>query len=136
MVVDGDGDGDDFAQPVIPAGDGAAMLSFQKLDVYQCAIQFLALAAQLLTTIPRGHAPMADQLRRAALSVPLNIAEAAGGTSEAHAARHYAIARGSAMECAAIMDAMRILDLVGEEAHARAIGLLGRTVAMTTKLCR
>ena len=112
------------------------MLSFQRLDVYQCAIQFLALCAQLLATLPRGHSAMADQLRRAALSVPLNIAEAAGRTSEADAARHYAIARGSAMECAAIIDALQILDLVSEQAHGRAIALLGRTVAMTTKLCR
>ena len=112
------------------------MLSFQRLDVYQSAIQFLALSARLLATIPRGHSAMADQLRRAALSVPLNIAEAAGRTSEADAARHYAIARGSAMECAAIIDAMRILGLVGEQRYGVAIELLARTVAMTTKLCR
>ena len=112
------------------------MLSFQRLDVYRCSVQFLAVSAQLLTTIPRGHSAMAEQLRRAALSVPLNIAEAAGRASEADAARHYAIARGSAMECAAIMDALQILGLVSEEAHGRALGPLERTVAMTTKLCR
>src|SRR5437588_546551 len=77
------------------------MLSFQKLDVYRCAIEFLALSTGLAQNLPKGHAGLAEQLRRAALSIPLNIGEAAGRTSEADAARHYAIARGSAMECAA-----------------------------------
>ncbi|HYS09833.1 MAG TPA: four helix bundle protein, partial [Myxococcales bacterium] len=70
------------------------MLSFQKLDVYGCAIEFL------------------DQLRRAASSIPLNIAEAAGRTGQADAARTYAIARGSAMECAAVLDALFVLKAV------------------------
>ena len=112
------------------------MLSFQRLDVYKCAIQFLALSTRLLAGVPRGNGPLADQLRRAALSVPLNIAEAAGRTTDADVARHYAIARGSAMECAAIVDALRVLRLIEDDAHAQAIDLVARIVAMTTKLCR
>ena len=112
------------------------MLSFQRLDVYKCSIQFLALSMRLLGSLPKGNAKLADQLRRAALSVPLNVAEAAGRTTDADGARHYAIARGSAMECAAIVDAMQILGLADEKAHAEAVELLARIVAMTTKLCR
>jgi four helix bundle protein len=67
------------------------MLSFQKLDVYRCSIQFVAIAAEIGGSVPRGHAELRDQLRRAALSVPLNIAEGAGRTSEADGARHFAI---------------------------------------------
>src|SRR2546425_848988 len=78
------------------------MLSFQRLDVYRCAIDFLALAAEVADDVPRGNAGLLDQLRRAASSIPLNIAEAAGRTGKADAARAYAIARGSAMECAAV----------------------------------
>ena len=79
---------------------------------------------------------MADQLRRAALSVPLNIAEAAGRTSETDAARHYAIARGSAMECAAIIDALNLLSVMNQPEHDQAVDILARIVAMLTKLCR
>jgi len=70
------------------------MLSFQKLDVYRCPVEFLAFELSLATT--RGHASILDPLKRAATSVPLNIAEAAGRTGSADAARTYAIARGSA----------------------------------------
>jgi hypothetical protein len=52
-------------------------LNHEKLHVYQAAIEFLALATQLLEKIPRGQANLADQLRRASLSIPLNIAEVA-----------------------------------------------------------
>jgi len=110
------------------------VLSFQRLDVYRCAIDLLAFCATI--DFPRGLSHLADQLRRAALSVPLNIAEGAGRNSEADAARHYAIARGSAMECAAIMDSLNVLGVLDERRHARAIELVSRIVAMTTKLCR
>jgi four helix bundle protein len=112
------------------------MLSFQRLDVYRCAIEFVAIAEQLCATTPRGHAELRDQLRRAALSVPLNIAEAAGRISHADAARHFAIARGSAMECAAVLDVIRALGVLQEQPYQHATDLLARVVAMLTKLCR
>ena len=69
---------------------------------------FLGVASTLAERVPRGHSALADQLRRAALSVSLNIAEGSGkGTMEDREARRfYAIARGSALECAAIVDAL------------------------------
>ena len=112
------------------------MLSFQKLDVYRCAVDLLALSASVQGRIPKGFSGLTDQLRRAALSVPLSIAEAAGRNTQADAARHYAIARGSAMECAALIDSLRVLHVLDDPAHAQAIELIARIVAMLTKLCR
>jgi four helix bundle protein len=112
------------------------MLTFRKLDVYRCAIEFLALAAEATEQIPRGNAALLDQLRRAAVSIPLNIAEAAGRTGQADAARAYAIARGSAMECAAALDALSVLKIVDVTTRKRGDELLERVVAMLTKLCR
>jgi len=143
--VDGDGDGDVAVNAGVSRfGDGSSgvggrhafMLSFQKLDVYKCAIEFLALAAQVSVDVPRGNAPILDQLKRAATSIPLNIAEAAGRTGQADAARTYAIARGSAMECAAVLDALLVLTVVEPETHQRGCELLERIVAMLTRLCR
>ena len=83
------------------------MLSFQKLDVYQRSIEFLVRSQRrLLLRIPKGHSDLVDQLRRSAQSVPQNVAEGAGKTTRADKAKHYTIARGSAMESAAHLDVM------------------------------
>jgi len=54
--------------------------------------------------------------------------------TRADKAKHFTIARGSAMECAAHLDVMRIDDLVAEEDYAGALELLERIVSMLTKM--
>ena len=112
------------------------MLTFQRLDVYRCSIDFLTLVLEFAEAVPRGHAELIDQLKRAAASVPINIAEASGRSGAADTARCFAIARGAAMECAAVLDVCRLLKVVDEAAYARGKELLERVVAMLTKLCR
>ncbi|HKU38279.1 MAG TPA: four helix bundle protein, partial [Polyangiales bacterium] len=91
------------------------MLDYERLDVYQCAMSFAALAFQIIEHLPRGHSELSDQFRRATMSVPLNIAEGTGKTTYRERARYHAIARGSAMECGAIMDLLRMQGLVTPE---------------------
>ena len=79
----------------------------------------------------QGNANLADQLRRAAQSIPQNIAE---GCGRADKAKHYSLARGSAMECASHLDVMKLDDLIEDELYERGIELLERIVAMLTKL--
>jgi four helix bundle protein len=102
------------------------MLHFQKLDLYRRSIEFLVVANRLRRQLPRGNAELADQLRRAAQSlvrdfqgssIPQNIAEGCGRTTRADKARHYTIARGSAMECAAHLDVMRVDELINHESY-------------------
>ena len=112
------------------------MLSFQRLDVYRCAVEFVAVALQIAAEIPRGHAELKEQLRRASVSVPLNVAEGAGRASPRDASRHYAIARGSAIECAAILDIALVLQATSDEQHRKAVELLGRLVSMLTRMSR
>src|SRR4051812_48471724 len=100
------------------------MLSFQKLDVYQRSIEFLALAAEIADQPAKGNAALIDQLRRSASSIPLNIAEACGRTGKADAARTYAIARGSAMESAATLDALALLKVIDPSTKQRGDRLL------------
>ena len=83
--------------------------------------------------MPRGYAELADQLRRAALSIPLNIAEGSGREGR-DAARLYGIARGSALECAAVLDAMEALGLLPGAALTEERDLIERIVSMLTKM--
>ncbi len=84
----------------VPSADTPGMLSFQRLQVYQRAVEFLALVYEIVETVPPGQAERCDQLVRAAESTVRNIAEGAGRGSDADCAKHYKIARGEAMESA------------------------------------
>jgi four helix bundle protein len=63
------------------------MLDHERLDVYRRAIEFLAIAFVVADRASRGYAALADQLRRAAMSIPLNIAEVAPGKAWEEEAR-------------------------------------------------
>ena len=116
--------------------DSNEILSFQNLDVYKRSIELFALCSRLIESFPRGHGGLADHLRRASLSIPLNIAEGSGRTSTPEIQRYRAMARGSAMECAAILDACAITALVEENQLAQARSLILRIVQMLSRLCR
>ena len=105
------------------------MFHFQSLDVYKCAAGFFPKAyaiAQLLDS------EMANQLRRAALSINLNLAERTGRFDKDQ--RKFLItARGSALECAAVLDAMQSLGLQHSQS-SEGYSLLVRVVSMLTKM--
>jgi four helix bundle protein len=111
------------------------MLHCQKLDVYRRSVDFATVSADVIKSIPRGNAELRRQLRRASFSITLNIAEGAGRTNRADAARHYAIARGSATECVGVLDWLQAYEAIGDENYRRGMELLERIVAMLTKLC-
>ena len=112
------------------------MLDYERLDVYQCAIEHLAFVFRSIPAVPRGYSALVDQWKRAAMSVPLNIAEAVGKTSEADRNNRYAIARGEAMECGAIIDVVRLLEVIPAVELSNGKSLLVRTVGMLSKMCR
>ena len=111
------------AQRTHPSRTEAPMLSFEKLDVFQAALEFRKVA---MATAARGE--LRDQLERATSSVVLNIAEGAGRWQWKDKRRFYDIARGSAMESAAVL-------LMMGEAEPRTRQLAERVVAMLTRLC-
>jgi four helix bundle protein len=77
----------------------------------------------------------AAELRRASPSIPLNIAEGSGKTTGPDQRRFWAMARGSATECAAIVDACVALKLV-ESAPAHDVDdLFVAIVRMLSKMC-
>ena len=118
---------------VATSSDGAERLfDAQRLDVYQAALEFQVLSATLLPT--RGQSALRDQLDRASASIVLCIAEGAGRSSRPDKARFYSMARGSATECAAIVDIATARRLCSPATGAAARVLLIRVVQMLTKL--
>ncbi len=86
------------------------MFAHENFEPYRLSIKFLIIANRIIERLPRGNAHLRDQLKRAATSVPLNIAEGSGKVHKLERLRFYSIARGSAMECAAICDVVSIID--------------------------
>lgn len=111
-------------------------LDHENLDAYRVAIEFLTLALRVLDGIPATRRELRSQLERAAMSVPLNIAEGCGKPTQADRARYHAIARGSAMECGALLDVCGLMDHATPVQVDQGKRLLVRVVAMLTKMCR
>lgn len=88
----------------------ARMFTHEKFEAYQLSIDLTHVVLRILDAFPAGHASLRDQLRRAAFSIPLNIAEGTGKSGRSDRLRFYAIARGSAKECAAICDDIALID--------------------------
>ena len=60
--------------------------------------------------------------------------EGSGKSTPNDGSRYYAVARGSAMECAAILDACRILKIGDQKTIGEAKDLTERMVAMLSKM--
>lgn len=102
-----------------------------RFDAYRLAV---GVRARVVRWLPLSRAELSDQLDRASISAALNIAEGAGRSTPREQARHYAIARGSAFECLAILDLIDLESTAIETAETRE--LLVRLYAVLTRLCR
>jgi four helix bundle protein len=79
------------------------MFDFCKLDVYQKAKAFCILMHKLISNRNFDRTTN-DQLRRAPFSIMLNIAEGSSRFSNKDRKNFMVVARGSAFECAAIVE--------------------------------
>ena len=73
---------------------------FEKLDVYQKAEELISLSYLICKELPKSEDfILAQQLKRAALSVSANIAEGSGRASSNDRAHFINLAYSSALEC-------------------------------------
>ncbi len=94
------------------------MFDFEKLIVYKKAKEFDKQVLSLICSDKFIDKVIANQLKRASLSIPLNIAEGTGRYSKADIKNFYVIVRGSAFECVAIFDILKDRKNINEDIYS------------------
>ena len=113
-------------------------LNHQKLDIYVVSRRFVSECYSAVKLFPHEEKyALAQQIRRAALSVHLNIAEGCSRKSLSERKRFFEVARGSVIEIDAAVDAATDLGYCTKEnlqslgaAMVRCFSMLSRMIAV------
>jgi len=111
------------------------MFDHEKLQVYQRALRFVDFAHELLAKTQKNMA-VHSQLDRASTSILLNIAEGNGKYTARDRCRFFDIARGSTLECAAILDVTVRRKAIEKAQSIKGKEILREIVAMLVGLIR
>jgi four helix bundle protein len=110
----------------------------ENLDVYRLELQFVAWVTDFFDDVSQcslqRRRELFDQLDRASLSALLNTAEGNAKRQGPQRAKFFDDARGSAIECAACLDASVAKRFVPNDRILPGKEMLGRIVAMLTRL--
>ena len=104
--------------------------SFRVLDA---SYELISLLVPVVAAVGRHDRSLRDQLRRAATSIPLNLAEGFG-LEGGHKKQRFLTALGSAREVTAILEVARRWRYVTDAQAAEAARLLDSVAAMTYRL--
>jgi four helix bundle protein len=107
-------------------------MAFEVLEVAQSMVRRLA---PVVRSVALADGPLADQLRRAATSATLNIAEG-NGRNGRDRLQHFRVAAGSTREVRAELEVALAWGHVEASATEGALGEADRVVAMLWKLTR
>lgn len=105
-----------------------------RLNAYTEAKAAMREIIRISDQIPRGHRPIADQLKRASTSVVANIAEGANRSGAAERRQRFVVARGEAGEAEAWLEILAELGIGEERELADAAHKLDRVAAMLAGL--
>jgi len=110
---------------------------FENLEVYQRALDWVEIVEGLCEAL-KGKASysLLDQLSRASLSIPLNIAEGNGRWHKGDKRNFFWFARGSVFECVPIVQVLYRKKLIDEQKHADYYGQLDVIAKMLTNLIK
>ncbi|MDJ0976157.1 MAG: four helix bundle protein [Planctomycetota bacterium] len=106
----------------------------QRLDAFHAAMELTIGVEGLAAGLPRGHADLKDQVRRAASATMRNITEGANRWAPRDKAARFVIARGECGECDAALEMVERLRLAPGRQVRRLRQLTGRVAAMLTGL--
>ena len=105
--------------------------------MWQFAVELYELVAAVADALPaRDQRSLADQLRRAALSVSANIAEGTGREGVREAKNFFNIAKGSVYEVVSLLEIARRRGQIEAEAHRDLYTRCDRIAGMLSGLLR
>ncbi|MCI5071790.1 four helix bundle protein [bacterium] len=110
---------------------------FQNWEVYRRSVLFIKFAKELAQcgqTI--GIKNFQDQLTRASLSIPLNIAEGISRYGAKEKINFLRIAKGSLFECVACIDIMKSLQIIDRKEYQEVIKEMSEIGKMLSGLIR
>jgi four helix bundle protein len=110
-------------------------LNHQKLDVYSLSRALVKECYFFTKSLPSDERfAMSQQIRRAALSVHLNIAEGASRKSKVERRRYFEVARGSVVEIDAALDIAYDLGYLAQDRFEELGKSMVRCFSMLSKL--
>jgi four helix bundle protein len=109
----------------------------ERLDVYKLARSLVSEVYRQTATFPESERfGLVSQIRRASISIPVNIAEGAGRGSKREFSRFLSIARGSVTELRVLLDIALEIGYLPALQHEKLGDSLERVFAMTSGLLR
>ena len=110
------------------------VFDFEKMEVYHISLEVIDTSVLIINKLPRGSSHLADQLKRAAASISLNISEGVGEFKPQEKARCYRMALRSASESCSIAQIGYRLKLINAHDYEQIYLLLTSVSKMLTKL--
>ena len=111
------------------------MNTYKKLIVWQKAMDLVAEMYKLVKLLPKEETyALSDQMRRAVVSIPSNIAEGQGRASTRDYLRFLSIARGSCFELDTQINACVKINYISENQAVAAFNLLNEISKMLTAI--
>ncbi len=110
---------------------------FEDIIIWQKAYKFVLEVYKIANGFPECERfGLCSQFKRAAVSIPANIAEGYKKLSKPDKLRFYNIAQGSLEECRCYVHLSRDLGYIGDEPHDYLYALLVETSRLLNAYCR
>jgi four helix bundle protein len=120
-----------------PHARSGKMFRFERLKVWHKAVELYDVVDKVAEGFPaRVQFSIADQLRRAALSIPSNIAEGCGRETSKDSRHFYSVAKGSTFEVVSTASVCERRGLMAAEQYQEIYGRAEEVSKMLTGLKR
>jgi four helix bundle protein len=106
-----------YTVPTLTTKWNTKMFDFEKLEVYKKAKDLNKEILKYLRDNKQIDSYLRDQLKRASISIVINIAEGSGKFSKADKKNFYTISRGSVYECASLLELLLDESYIEKEKH-------------------